>query len=63
VHVPEGMGLKILVTTYGLSDLDIDEQRFIHTAANEWVTPNFSTQPHRLTLRAHLLIGDLSVGS
>ncbi|HLE29289.1 MAG TPA: hypothetical protein VI793_14275 [Anaerolineales bacterium] len=59
LRVPEGMAVKIRVIPGPLATIRLDDKRFIRIADNAWVTPYFSSSPHRFSLTVTLTTGDL----
>jgi hypothetical protein len=59
LRVPDGMGVKLVLSLGALADAPLDSHRFIQTAPGEWVTPNFSAFANQFTLFITLTTGDL----
>lgn len=61
LRVPDGLAIKLKLKTGWLSKAPLDAGRFIRTAPDEWVTPNFSAAPNRCALTVMLTTGDLII--
>ncbi len=61
LRAPDGLALKLKLKTGWLSKAPLDAGRFIRTAPDEWVTPNFSAAPNRCALTVSLTTGDLVI--
>jgi hypothetical protein len=61
LRVPEEMGVKIRLNASRLVNLRLENQRFIQTSADEWVTPNFSLSSQHYRLSITLIGGSLWV--
>lgn len=61
IEVPTGVAVRINARPSKFAEIKVDEKRWPRLDDGSWVSPDYTTAPHRLTLNLKTTFGNISV--
>lgn len=61
IEVPTGVAVRINAKPSRFAEIKVDEKRWPRRDDGSWVSPDYTTAPHRLTLNLKTTFGNISV--